>query len=46
MHCSHEIEDKSRIEQHANHRPPHYTEQVNPIIFGLFSKSVKWSALF
>ena len=33
------MEDHCQIEDHANHRPRHYKDSPNPIVYGILSRS-------
>ena len=34
----HEMANQDEIENHKNHRPGYYKDNINPIIYGIFSK--------
>lgn len=41
LEASHTMECQEKIENHANHRPGHYKENIHPLIYGLFSREVR-----
>merc|ERR1712080_334802 len=41
LDASHVMENQDKIENHANHRPGHYKENISPLIHGLFSREVR-----